>query len=209
MSYEWNAGGGASACAAIAMVALTRTARRGIGLTLTLAVSGLVALGAWGCEADRGTGLRRTEPTGTADPVRSAAAPAPVRAARDLAEDEARGGHTLARHVGLTDDDLRTRLRRERRISAASTWTDRATAERVVYAAIAASADRVGRWAARTGRRPNLALDYRGRSGTPLGRSLVRGTRRAVECLDATVVLKWDVAHGDYFVLTAYPEARP
>jgi hypothetical protein len=191
------------------MLALIGTTRRGVGLTLTLAVSGLVALGAWGCEADRGTGLRRTDPTGTADSARSAAGPAPVKAARDLAEDEARGGHTLARHVDLTDDDLRTRLRRERRISAASTWTDRATAERVVYEAIAQSAERVGRWATRTGTRPNLALDYRGRSGDPLGRSLVRGARRAVECLDATVVLKWDEARGDYFVLTAYPEARP
>jgi len=209
MSREWNAGGDAAACAATAMLALIRTTRHGVGLTLTLAVAGLVALGASGCQGDRATGARRAGPTATSDPSPITAGHAPVMAARNLAEDEARGGHTLARHVGLTDDDLRARLRRERRISAASTWTDRATAERVVHAAIAGSAVRVERWTARTGTRPNLALDYRGRSGNLLGRSLVRGARRAVECLDATIVLKWDEARGDYFVLTAYPEARP
>jgi len=55
----------------------------------------------------------------------------------DLERDEKRGGHTLARHVGRSDADLGERLRRERQISAASTYTDRATAERVVALALA------------------------------------------------------------------------
>jgi hypothetical protein len=46
---------------------------------------------------------------------------------RDLGGDESRGGHTLARHVGRTDSQLLDRLAREPRISAASTYTDRAT----------------------------------------------------------------------------------
>src|SRR5260221_2538567 len=46
----------------------------------------------------------------------------------DLGRDEQRGGHTLARHVARTNEELRERLERERNISAASTWTDRATA---------------------------------------------------------------------------------
>src|SRR5688572_22239367 len=51
---------------------------------------------------------------------------------RDLTADESRGGHTLARHVGRSDEQLRERLQRERGISAASTYTDRDTAERIV-----------------------------------------------------------------------------
>lgn len=45
----------------------------------------------------------------------------------DLERDERRGGHTLSRHVGRSDADLRERLSRERQISAASTYTDRVT----------------------------------------------------------------------------------
>ncbi len=50
---------------------------------------------------------------------------------RDLSIDDARGGHTLKRHVGRTDAQLAERLAREH-VSAASTYPDRATAERVV-----------------------------------------------------------------------------
>src|SRR5262245_62492121 len=58
---------------------------------------------------------------------------------RDLSVDEAMGGHTLARHVGKSDDELATRLRNEPQISSASTYTDRVTAERVVGAALASA----------------------------------------------------------------------
>ena len=40
------------------------------------------------------------------------------------------GGHTLARHVDKTDAELAERLRLEPQLSAASTYTDRAVAER-------------------------------------------------------------------------------
>ncbi|MCE7960411.1 MAG: cytoplasmic protein, partial [Acidobacteria bacterium ACB2] len=120
---------------------------------------------------------------------------------------EARGGHTLARHVGLSDAQLRERLRREPRISAASTYTDRPTAERVVGAALAAGRKRIEGWRSREGRRPNLVLDYRSPDG-PVGRSLRRRASASVPCADAVVVLRWDEGSGDFFVLTSYPEAR-
>jgi hypothetical protein len=129
-------------------------------------------------------------------------------ARRDLARDEARGGHTLARHVGLSDEDLRARLARETRIAAASTFEDRATAEAVVGEALVRSADRVRDWARRAESRPNLALDYRGTKGRVIGRSLRRGRRQVEACVDAVVVLKWRERDRDYFVLTAYPEVR-
>lgn len=127
---------------------------------------------------------------------------------RDLARDEGRGGHTLARHVGLSDDDLRDRLRREKGIAAASTFSDRATAEEVVGEAIDRNRDRVRAWARRSGARPNLALDYRGDPGRVIGRSLRRGRSRPEACLDAVVVLKVRWPDKEYFVLTAYPEVR-
>jgi hypothetical protein len=129
-------------------------------------------------------------------------------ARRDLARDEARGGHTLARHVGLSDEALRERLRKEKRIAAASTFENRPTAEAVVGEALARSTDRVRAWARRNGSRPNLALDYRGTKDRVIGRSLRRGRRQVEACVDAVVVLKWRESERDYFVLTAYPEVR-
>jgi uncharacterized protein YcbX len=128
-------------------------------------------------------------------------------AASDLAAAERRGGHTLARHVGRTDDDLRDRLRREPGIAAASTYTDRATAERVIAAALTRSRRRVDAWVARTGPRPNLALEYAGAPGETIGRSIRRGETRSRPCSDAVVVLRWPPA-GSFYVLTSYPEYR-
>src|SRR5215470_1300263 len=80
--------------------------------------------------------------------------------ARDLSIDEAMGGHTLARHVGKSDAELRERLRREPQISSASTYTDRATAEAIVGAALSSAGRSFDAWRNRTGRRPNLVLHF-------------------------------------------------
>jgi len=125
----------------------------------------------------------------------------------DLARDETRGGHTLSRHVGRTDDQLRARLRRDHHVAAASTYTDRPTAETVVAAALAEDAARVRAWRRRHGPRPNLVLTYHG--DRVIGRSIGRGRHAPQACTDALVVLRWDeTAHDDY-VLTSYPEVRP
>lgn len=126
--------------------------------------------------------------------------------AYDLERDEARGGHTLARHVGRTDAELAARLDREKGISAASTYTDRGAAERTIARTLASSRDRIDRWVERGERRPNLALDYRGRQGEVIGRTLRRGRPSPDPSIDAVVVLR---ANGpSYFVLTSYPELR-
>ena len=131
-------------------------------------------------------------------------APAAANTGYDLGRDEARGGHTLARHVGRTDAQLSDRLRREQ-ISAASTYTDRATAERVVARTLARQRSRVDQWLARKGSRPNLALDYRGDGRETIGRSLTGRSAQTVPCTDAVVVLRWDGGRG-FIVLTTYPE---
>ena len=124
----------------------------------------------------------------------------------DLRIDEERGGHTIARHVGKTDAELLQRLERERGISAASTYSDLAVAERTVARALAAAGQRLETWRSRQGPRPNLALDYAGRPGESIGRSVKRGRKDAVTCTRAVVVLRW--ARGrEFFVLTSYPEA--
>ena len=124
---------------------------------------------------------------------------------RDLSQDEAAGGHILRKHVGQTDEQLRERLERERRITGASTYTDRPAAEHAVGAAIAESQDRIQRWLSRSGGHPNFVLDYH--SPTSIGRTINRGENQSRPCAHALVVLKY-AGPDDYYVLTSYPECR-
>jgi len=123
----------------------------------------------------------------------------------DLGRDERLGGHTLEKHVGRTDAQLRERLDREPNISAASTWTDRETGERTIAKALHAERGRVESWMRRGRPRANLALHYD--AGEVIGRSLRRGDARALECTRAVIVLRAD-GEGGFYVLTAYPEVQ-
>ena len=162
-------------------------------------------------------GCGRSEPPNSAEPAASASAPAPEATRRepsprpsapirDLSADEASGGHTLARHVGKTDDELRARLRREPDISSASTYTDRTTAEGVVGAALASPPGAFDAWRNRQGSRPNFVIHFG--AHRVIGRSVGRRSTEAVPCEDALVVIRWDVRRDRFFVLTSYPEAR-
>jgi hypothetical protein len=127
---------------------------------------------------------------------------------RDLGIDESRGGHTLARHVGRTDSQLLDRLAREPRISAASTYTDRATGELVAGLALERERSRVDAWRRRYGSRPNLVLHVDAPRGPPIGRVMRRGSRQSIPATSALVVLRWNEGLQDFYVLTSYPEAR-
>lgn len=133
--------------------------------------------------------------------------PTPASAGYDLARDEARGGHTLERHVGRSDAELAARLAREPNLRTASSFLDRATAERVVAATLAEAAPRIARWRERGPRRPNLALDHRGDPAASLGRTMRRSERESRPAFGARVVLR--AAGSDFYVLTAYPTEEP
>jgi hypothetical protein len=120
----------------------------------------------------------------------------------DLERDEALGGHTLDRHVGRSEKELRDRLDNES-ISAASAYTDRATAEMAVAAAIHENSRRIDSWLHRPGGHSNLVLDYD--SSVPLGQTLRRSDAQSFPCSHAVVILKW-VNADRYYVLTSYPE---
>jgi hypothetical protein len=146
-----------------------------------------------------------SQSSGRVEESRRAPATTPSADRYDLGRDEEHGGHTLKKHVGRTDDELRERLRRERNISAASTWTDRETAEVTVAEALRAERGRVERWMQRGYPRANLALHYD--AGRPIGRSLRRDEDQPVECTSAVIVLRAD-GPNSFYVLTTYPEAR-
>jgi Bacterial CdiA-CT RNAse A domain len=160
---------------------------RAIALVLLLAVS-------CGCTQQRSEAVRDT-PRATAGETEL----------WNLEADQRRGGHTLKRHVGKSDAELRTRLAAEANISAASTYSDKATAEAAVGEAIGTNHPRINQWLHRSGGHPNLVLDYDGHQ--PLGRSLRRGESTPKPCSHSVVVLKW-VSSDDFVVLTSYPECR-
>jgi len=114
-----------------------------------------------GCSSSAGPGLPEL-PRGEM-PSTAKSAPNNPRddaAPYDLARDEAHGGHTLDKHVGRSDSELRERLNRERNISAASTWTNREVAEETVAQALRAEHDKIARWEQRDYPRANLALHF-------------------------------------------------
>jgi hypothetical protein len=169
-----------------------------LSMVLLMTLGLIQVCGCGQAPAPAGTETNREEPHATAGASRSADR-------YDLERDEARGGHTLSKHVGRTDEELRERLRRERNISAASTWTDRATAEEVVAEALRAERGRMENWMRRGYPRANFALHYDARR--TIGRSLRRGKDQVVDATEAVIVLRADGPDG-YYVLTTYPEAR-
>jgi Bacterial CdiA-CT RNAse A domain len=168
-----------------------------------LVAGAVVLLQLAACREATGPGL----PASSTEEPKPSSVPAPAvgRERYDLARDEQRGGHTLQKHVGRTDRQLEERLRRERQISAASTWTDLETAEVTVEQALRAEQGRVESWERRGYPRANLALHYD--AGRAIGRCLERTAAQAVDCSSAVVVLRADGVDR-FYVLTTYPEAR-
>jgi hypothetical protein len=197
------------------MIAVVTTAARSRGLSGTVrsvflhtALAALTLASACGGGESPATRVPGTQSAASANPAAGRPSePKPVVREYDLAADEPLGGHTLQRHVGRTDAELAARLDRERDISAASTYTDAATARRVVAAAIDRNRGRLATWVERSGPRPNLVLQYRDPSGAIIGRTLERGARSTKPCTSALVVIRWLDRVGRWFVLTSYPEA--
>jgi Bacterial CdiA-CT RNAse A domain len=169
-----------------------------------------IALLVWisGCRASPDPGVSEI-PRGempSAERRPPSAAPSAEDSSRyDLARDEARGGHTLDKHVGRSDSELRERLDRERNISAASTWTNREVAEETVGQALRAERDKIAHWEERGYRRPNLALHFD--AGRLIGRSMRHGDENSSPSTQAVIVLKAD-GPNSFYVLTSYPEDR-
>jgi len=121
-----------------------------------------------------------------------------------LAAEEAAGGHTIARHVGRTEAQLRARLAQQLAIPAASSFRNLGEAERFVSAALRANAQAIQSWARSAGPGATRAFNYTGRN---IGYGVERATN-ALRNMDNIVVVIRKAQSGNriYFVLTAYPK---
>ena len=137
--------------------------------------------------------------------VAGAARIASIRAGRiSLAEHEAVGGHTIARHVGQTEAQLRARLIAEPRIPAASSFSSLRIAEGTVSEVLRANAAPIRAWAARAMLTQRMRLTYD--TARTIGAGVVRSTGALTEMSKVLIVLEKTSRNGKiYFVLTAFP----
>lgn len=119
----------------------------------------------------------------------------------DLRSIEGENGHTLRRHVGITDNALAKRALRTHHD--ASAFDDAAGAQRAVDEAFVENQDRIGAWLA-GGRGGNLALHVH--FGSRVGRVFRYDTGALEPARNADVVLeRRPKMQSGYTVITAYP----
>jgi hypothetical protein len=114
------------------------------------------------------------------------------------------GGHTIAKHVGQTEAQLRARLTVDLRIPTASTFTNLRTAEDAISKVLRLEAATIKSWAQAGGSRPlRLQCDL----GRTIGNGVVRTTGQLTKLTKVRVVLKYQAYNGKpYYILTAFPE---
>jgi Bacterial CdiA-CT RNAse A domain len=113
------------------------------------------------------------------------------------------GSHTLARHVGKKDEELRARLFDDRRPPAASTFRDRGEAEHVIERTLCDNRDAIGEWMESGRRKRAFVTDL----GVDVGRVLVRGSDEVVNGTKVRLVLVRDPSMPDgWRVLSAFPD---
>ncbi|HEX8081335.1 MAG TPA: RNase A-like domain-containing protein [Jatrophihabitans sp.] len=117
-----------------------------------------------------------------------------------LAAHEAAGGHTLAKHVGKSEEFLRTRLATEPNIRGASTFYDRQVAENSISGLLRAQQRTVDRW--RAGHRDVLMLEDR--LPVPAGTLMPRGYTDSHAVHGIKIVLRRNAEIGSgYLLITA------
>jgi hypothetical protein len=128
-----------------------------------------------------------------------------------LAEHEAAqggriGGHTLLKHVGKTEAELRARLLAQRSVPVASTFTSLEVAERTLYQGIRANAAAIEQWARFAAPGAKQPFFYSVRGGQ-VGFGVVRATNQLVHLSRVRIVLKMEQYNGKlYYILTAFPD---
>ncbi|WP_445494800.1 RNase A-like domain-containing protein [Photorhabdus sp. SF281] len=112
------------------------------------------------------------------------------------------GGHTLAKHVGLSEQELRARLAN---ISRASTFYNQDVAEQVISKALKANSIHLENWA-RYALPEGITAPIEYVSSTSIGFGITRGSRYIDKLYKVKVILKYSEYNGQpYYILTAFP----
>ncbi len=122
-----------------------------------------------------------------------------------LTTQENAGGHTIARHVGLTDQQLVNRLTNEPNLNAASTYTSLPVAHAAITNALAGVAAAINQWAA--GANPGATrADNFGPTAAPVGRRAVQPPNLAnIANRNTFRTVVRATGGGNCFLLTSFP----
>ncbi|KAB0633362.1 hypothetical protein F7R21_27940 [Burkholderia latens] len=113
------------------------------------------------------------------------------------------GGHTISKHVGKTEAQLRERLKQEPHRDVVSSFHNMRTAEFAISAVIRIEAARIDLWAKSTRRHIPLTL-IRHVSGD-IGYGIYRNNEILVKLNTVTIVLKHQSYNGmPYYILTSF-----
>jgi hypothetical protein len=117
--------------------------------------------------------------------------------------DDRWGGHTIERHVGKSDEELRARLARDSRLNTASAWDSAEIATQVIDSTLKSHAGELVGWLARAPPGNRRVIDYRGRER--LGRAIrAEDPRKVVPLTNARLVIE-ALGQGRWRLITAYP----
>lgn len=111
------------------------------------------------------------------------------------------GGHTILKHVGQSEAQLRARLVREPKRGRVSTFTNLHTAEWAISDVMRREQNRITSWAAIGKDR----LILTGNMGKPVGKVLFRNSGKVHDATSVTVVLEPVSYNGmPFYIVTAY-----
>ncbi|MEY4583117.1 MAG: hypothetical protein RL701_7820 [Pseudomonadota bacterium] len=114
------------------------------------------------------------------------------------------GGHTIAKHVGRTETQLRARLAAEPRVQVASTFANIRDAEEAISKVLRLESAAVKAWAQAA--TPASALRLTRDVGVQVGTGVVRATGQLSRLQKVRVVLVYKSYNGmPYYILTAFP----
>ncbi|MFJ4480351.1 RNase A-like domain-containing protein [Streptomyces xanthochromogenes] len=176
------------------------------GLRVPALGPGLAMPGGLGGEAgDLGMLLRDGEPN--AWPRSKRKGPVNPKYRADLAGDEGNNGsHTIDRHVEMTTRDLRSRLRTNPGMEAASRYIDEGSAQRFADGAMLKHQKEIGEWLAGTKKKMDFSEHFDEATGLSLTRENFKRGTAAQWVNGVQVVLKRDPsAAAGYRILTSYP----
>ncbi|MGF6843503.1 hypothetical protein QF001_007398 [Paraburkholderia youngii] len=161
-----------------------------------------------GMASSIGLSLDIAVPFGFAGSVKAARASRIVMGRIDLMKHEAKlgsriGGHTVEKHVGRTEAQLRERLTREPKRQTVSSFTNIESAEWAISEVMRVDALRIKTWAQSSRRAKPLELEK------DVGRTVGYGISRKTDSLTGMsvvhLVLNYETYNGmPYYVLTAY-----
>ncbi|MGM9925316.1 MAG: RNase A-like domain-containing lipoprotein [Bacillus sp. (in: firmicutes)] len=124
----------------------------------------------------------------------------------DDMEGPPKGGHTIARHVGKTEQELKERVQKDN-ISAASTYYDKETATKAVQEALRIHEEEIGNWLDNSDR-DRLVLNTE--HSFDVGKSVLKSNLQVIDQIRNTITVLVKDPESDlrYKILTSYPNAK-